>query len=204
MSEPWVIKLGGSFWSASELPRCLDRLAGCNVVLVPGGGVFADAVRLAQKRWEFDDQLAHAMAISAMAQYGQMLLGLCDQLTSARRIDELTKMVVLGKTVVWLPDSDDMPGDGLGASWDVTSDSLSLWLAGQIGAQRLLLIKSITLSASFRSVGNLVEAGTVDHALPDLLEATPIEVWVCGSNQLGSLEAGLVSPGDFFTRVGQD
>lgn len=144
------------------------------------------------------------MAISAMAQYGQMLLGLCNQLTSARRIDELTNRVVFGKTVVWLPDFDDMPGDAPGASWDVTSDSLALWLAGQIGAQRLLLIKSVTMTASLRSVRNLVEAGTVDRALPDLLEATSIEVWICGSNQSGSLEAGLVSPGDFFTRVGRD
>ena len=67
-----VIKLGGSLSQAETLVSCLDRLEqqykDKPVVIVPGGGAFADQVRLAQGRWQFDDITAHRMAILAMQQ----------------------------------------------------------------------------------------------------------------------------------------
>src|SRR5215510_16371000 len=67
-----VVKLGGSYAHAAELKPWLAAIAACagHVVLVPGGGPFADAVREAQARMGFDDRVAHRMALTAMAQYG--------------------------------------------------------------------------------------------------------------------------------------
>jgi aspartokinase-like uncharacterized kinase len=36
----------------------------------------------------------------------------------------------------WLRDADPLPH-----SWDVTSDSIAAWVAGQVGASRLVLLK---------------------------------------------------------------
>ena len=56
MSETVVVKLGGSLAASSHLPRLLEQLARTpNLVIAPGGGPFADAVRRAQKERGFDD-----------------------------------------------------------------------------------------------------------------------------------------------------
>ena len=71
-SGPTVLKLGGSYAFSPFLKNWIDAVkdcAGC-VVLVPGGGPFADAVRAAQPRMGFDDRAAHEMAVLAMDQYG--------------------------------------------------------------------------------------------------------------------------------------
>ena len=62
-------------------PLWLDGLttlftAWLKVVVVPGGGPFADAVRTAQGLWQFSDEVAHVMAIGAMDQFGRMLCGI--------------------------------------------------------------------------------------------------------------------------------
>jgi hypothetical protein len=36
----------------------------------------------------------------------------------------------------WLREADPLPH-----TWDVTSDSIAAWIAGQVGAQRLVLVK---------------------------------------------------------------
>jgi 5-(aminomethyl)-3-furanmethanol phosphate kinase len=89
LSPIWVVKLGGSLFAGQYLRPWLDVLAthgrGC-LVIVPGGGPFADEVRAAQKRWCFDDAMAHRMAMLGMAQYGLMLAALQSELTPA--VDE--------------------------------------------------------------------------------------------------------------------
>ena len=80
-----VIKLGGSHAFAPHLRDWLAAIAGCagSMVLVPGGGPFADLVRDAQARIGFDDDAAHRMALLAMAQYGCALASLNAQFTLA-------------------------------------------------------------------------------------------------------------------------
>jgi dihydroneopterin aldolase len=50
-----VVKLGGSNAAAPELALWLNAIADavCPVVIVPGGGPFADHIREAQRRWSF-------------------------------------------------------------------------------------------------------------------------------------------------------
>ncbi|MGZ5028885.1 MAG: amino acid kinase family protein, partial [Methylobacter sp.] len=53
-----IIKLGGSLSRSDTLVNCLNTVEqnyrGRAVVIVPGGGAFADQVRLAQQHWQFD------------------------------------------------------------------------------------------------------------------------------------------------------
>ena len=74
----WVVKLGGSLNSDPVLPQWLELLAelgGGRVIVVCGGGAFADEVRRAQAHWHFDDLPAHNMAVLAMAQTAYLPTG---------------------------------------------------------------------------------------------------------------------------------
>jgi aspartokinase-like uncharacterized kinase len=102
----WVVKIGGSLEQAPELRNWLDMLiedgAG-KVVVVPGGGLFADAVREAQARWKFDDGTAHRMAILAMEQYGCLLAALEPRLFPAATLPVIRQALANRLTVLWQP-----------------------------------------------------------------------------------------------------
>lgn len=201
MLIPWVIKLGGSLWASPLLPEWLVTLAACNVIIVPGGGLFADAVRNAQERWAFDDGVAHAMAISAMAQYGRMLQGLCGELWVANDCDALQHAHRLGHSVIWLPDARTLAATSIRASWDVTSDSLAVWLASQIRAEQLLLIKSGAIPAGRCNLTDLVADGWLDPAFPEMMVTPPGAIWLCGPGHRDRFEKGLKNPAACFTRI---
>jgi dihydroneopterin aldolase len=58
---PTIVKLGGSFAFSAHLRDWVAAIAGCagGAVIVPGGGPFADTVRVAQAEMGFDDCAAH-------------------------------------------------------------------------------------------------------------------------------------------------
>ncbi len=176
MSALWVVKLGGSLWDAAELRDWLDLLAAARdlrVVIVPGGGPFADAIRAAQLRLGFGDRAAHRMALLAMEQYGTALADLEPRLTPARTRDELTRQK---GPLVWMP----LPlaqTATLAESWDVTSDSLAVWLAWTLGAACAVLVKSTPLPDTPSPVASLAAAGVVDPALPDRMTRYDGTVW---------------------------
>lgn len=145
----WIVKLGGSLAASPHLPLWLEALSQTAAVIVPGGGPFADAVREAQARWHFDEATAHHMAILGMRQYGRMLTGLCPKLLAATTLEEL--MANPGQAKVWLPLPELLDDAGIPATWDISSDSLAAWLAGQTQAANLLLVKSIAPFASRKS-----------------------------------------------------
>ncbi|MFN0316892.1 MAG: aspartate kinase, partial [Burkholderiales bacterium] len=65
----WIVKLGGSLSRAGTLAQWLAAIAQVGrgkIIVVPGGGSYADAVRDEQERWRFDDSCAHSMALLAM------------------------------------------------------------------------------------------------------------------------------------------
>jgi aspartokinase-like uncharacterized kinase len=197
----WVIKLGGSLCGSDRLPAWLEVLVEARAVVVPGGGPFADQVRAAQSRWPFDDRTAHTMAILAMAQYGLMLSGICPRLRAVSGFDGLKAAVEAGGSAVWLPDLTQLPESEIPPSWDVTSDSLAAWLAGRLGARRLLLVKSAAIPKGGVRLEHCVAGGWVDAAFPRFLEERACETWLCGSEDHVRLNEGLCHPDAFFTRV---
>lgn len=138
-----VVKLGGSLLSSPRLPALLARLAeaGAPLVVVPGGGPFADAVRGAQERLAFSDDAAHRMAILAMEQTALLLADIEPRLAPAADEAGIARAHRDGRAALWLPavlgGEADVP-----ARWDVTSDSLAVWLAIRLNAARLTLVKS--------------------------------------------------------------
>jgi aspartokinase-like uncharacterized kinase len=178
-----VIKLGGSLLETGKLGQCLDKIEqnyhGDSVVIVPGGGVFAEQVRKAQREWRFDDAVAHRMAILAMQQMALMINAFKPQIPivniiKAKSLSENK----LPSNSIWSPEIEELDQAGIPNSWGITSDSLSAWLAGQLGADELIVVKSVNINEE-HTVQELVKLQIVDaefcrYLQPDLCKTTVI------------------------------
>jgi hypothetical protein len=98
--------------------------------IVPGGGVFADAVRLAH----VDDEAAHWMAIAAMEQFGWFI--------ASHGMETTDQLIDPEKSTVFLPYRCLIQEDPLPHNWDITSDTIAGWVAHVLKLD-LLLLKSI-------------------------------------------------------------
>jgi len=173
-----ILKLGGSLLSSQILPQWLHlavKEGKGNVVIVPGGGVFADQVRSTQKIWQYDDQTAHYMAILAMQQMALLFKGLCSDLCLVNQVEAIRPALYQKKTVVWSPLAIELDDANIKASWDVTSDTLAAWLAVQLFADQLILVKSAQLSEN-ATLQQLSEQAIVDQAFADFVQHNPITV----------------------------
>ncbi len=167
--KPLVVKLGGSTAGHYEMREWIDVLvtAGLPLVIVPGGGAFAQQVRISQRSLHFSDDAAHDMAILAMDQFGIVIAECHPRLSVAASIEDFWKAWNAGKVPVWLPSSMTRGAEDIPRSWDVTSDSLAAWLCEQTDAERLLLIKQV--DPVYRDLSELVKIGVVDPMLPRML-----------------------------------
>jgi 5-(aminomethyl)-3-furanmethanol phosphate kinase len=178
-SDITVVKLGGSHAGSAHLNSWLDALAACGgrVVIVPGGGAFADAVRAQQASMGFDDAAAHHMALRAMEQFGLALASRRPNFCIAASAMAIARALRKGDVPVWAPAVMALRAKDIPASWDVTSDSLAAWLAGRIGAKWLLLVKHCATAAPV-SAHDLMARGVVDPAFPDFFAASGAQGFV--------------------------
>ncbi len=196
----WVIKLGGSLARSTELTHWLSAIAGCageKLLLVPGGGAFADLVREFSVSHSLSDSCSHRMAIRAMEQYGLLLLDLAPCLRAVSRCEELDAVFNAGRIPLFMPDQLLLESPEIPASWAVTSDSIGAWLAAETGATDLLLVKSLQPEMQASPVQSLIEAGIVDSAFADYM-TTGMRYWWCAANSHRDLLAILqrqASPG---------
>ena len=136
MSErpPLVVKVGGGLLRDEGMDglrracaEVIDLAASRTVLVVPGGGPFADAVRAVDDRVGLDHAVAHRLALHAMDQLGVLLA----PLLPGREISVLAVAPAFAG-------SPEIP-----ESWAVTSDSLAVFAAAAIGAQEAVLLKPV-------------------------------------------------------------
>jgi len=156
------------------------------LVIVPGGGIFAEYVRVAQKKWKYDDKTAHQMALLAMEQYAHLLKSHAPVLSYSDSIDGIEKAVNLNQIPVWLPFKMITQCQELSSNWNLTSDSLALWLANQLNAEHTLLVKS--LSASNMNSRRLSELGMVDEDFPEFVNKLESGLWWLDQNDMNDLK----------------
>ncbi|WP_150052013.1 uridylate kinase [Methylomonas rhizoryzae] len=178
-----VVKLGGSLLSAGLLPTCLKRLAGFagRIVVVPGGGMFADQVRSAQQQYGFDDGNAHYMAVLAMQQMAYLIHAMDSRFRIMPRIDERCDE----RLQVWAPQIDELDAAGIPAGWEVTSDSLSAWAARQLAADELLLVKTCPVPQT--NLQTLQVLGILDAAFSSFAANAGCKISVIDSAGLSTL-----------------
>jgi aspartokinase-like uncharacterized kinase len=197
--NPWVVKLGGSLAHSAELPQWLDVIAtggAGKVVLVPGGGPWADDVRKAQKREGFDDHIAHRKALRAMEHYGRVLCAARSGLVEAENTRAIQKVLQDAKVAVWMPYEMVVADESIPQTWDVTSDSLSAWLARELGATLLVLVKSVSVADSGMPAAEMTKRNWVDARFDEFCANGDFQYCVLGHGdhrRLARMLAGSVA-----------
>jgi 5-(aminomethyl)-3-furanmethanol phosphate kinase len=189
----WVVKLGGSLLGSPELSQWLSLLAhhgGGNIVIVPGGGIFADAVRESQKQSGCSDATAHRMAVMAMDQYGVLMAGLNPALVTAESELEIAERSWQHRAVVWLPSAMVNADEDIPKNWQVTSDSLAVWLAAKLNAEHLILIKSKQPKVDQISIECLMKDGIVDEHFGDFAAGQNFGTWILGKQHHTAFGSG--------------
>lgn len=190
-----VVKIGGSLLSYPEDLRALCQRLGelsgeHDLLIVPGGGPFADTVRKVYSEVELPEATAHRMAVLAMDQYGILLQSILGD--SAQTIDyfsEADGCFEDGQAAVLLASQMMRADRSLPKSWDVTSDSIAAYVAGKVDAEMLVLMKSVDglfkqgskrllnrVPVSALSSG--VEPGCVDAYLPKILASSRFRCFI--------------------------
>jgi aspartokinase-like uncharacterized kinase len=142
------------------------------------------------------------MALLSMAQYGLMMQGLNTQLMPLDNATAILDAVQSKRVPVWLPAPMVLGhSETIEASWNVTSDSLSLWLADHLEASRLLLVKSVPAPRTGTRLRDLVAAGALDSAFEDVAMRSKCPIFCLGPDDDQSLERALVLDDHVGTRV---
>lgn len=146
-----VVKVGGSLFDLPDLCARLRRwltTAG-PVVLIPGGGAAADAIRDFDCRFQLGEETSHWLALRAMTLNAHVLAVLLPAAVIIDRMDQVSranqdhKIPILDCHAFCTAD-EGRPGC-LPHSWSVTSDSVAARVAVVAGAQRLVLLKSLDI-----------------------------------------------------------
>jgi hypothetical protein len=195
-----VVKVGGSFQRDREalksLCRALRKISTKHPLLVvPGGGKFADLVRWLHRTRGLSDRAAHVMAIFGMDIFGYELHGLI----RGSKLTKSLKRVGSKGCMIFLPLKELRRCEELEPSWDVTSDAIAAWASAKIGCKKLILIKRVDgifhrrgLRASI-STQELkgMEQSVVDRKLPGILESAGITCWIVNGRHPERVEAVL-------------
>jgi aspartokinase-like uncharacterized kinase len=196
--RPIVVKLGGGVVRSRELPAWLDAIAASPrpIVVVPGGGALADEVRASQRDLGFGDAAAHRMALLAMDQLAWAVAGLRAGFEVGDTEDALRRSVAGGRVAVWAPYTLVAGRRDIPESWTVTSDSLALWLARRLDAERCFIIKSVRRKRAALGAAGLARDGVVDAAFPDMLKDVGLPVFLLGRGDQEAFAASLAAPED--------
>ncbi|GAA4421930.1 hypothetical protein [Bremerella cremea] len=193
-----VWKLGGSCFDLPDLKQRLLRLhargeAGQQVVVIAGGGLFADAVRRVDQLHSLPGECSHRMALDAMRMSAAMIAALLGQsgpvvdsteqrarlLQSADDGEGESSIQVWDVIDLWhtlVPELEDRFGK-LPADWRLTSDSIAAAVAAFGNAERLVLCKSIDRPSGEPGT-SWAEADAVDPTLPQLVPFLKQIRWV--------------------------
>jgi aspartokinase-like uncharacterized kinase len=150
------------------------------MVIVPGGGVYADLIRTTQQQWRFDEETAHLMAILAMKQFALLLKSLTPAFILVESLASMQTLLKKSKVLIWSPKIEEL--SSINASWEVTSDSLAAWLASQLGVTELILIKSAEIPPNL-NVQKMQKIGLVDKAFHLFSKNTSYKITLINKHQ---------------------
>ncbi len=217
-----IIKIGGSL---AEYPTGLKTL--CQelsvlekthgILIVPGGGKFADIVRKFDETFSLSDIIAHKMAILAMDQFGLFLSNITPCSCVSYTLKKAEESSAAGILPILLPSRLMFRKDPLEHSWDATSDSIAAYIAGVLHPKKLVLVTDVDgiftddpkqdlnarliekLSASELSGWN--KRTSVDKLLPKILLTVGLDCYVVNGKHPKRIKAILENEETLCTRI---
>lgn len=194
---PVVVKLGGSLAETGRLRTMLAivRRARRPLVIVPGGGPFADAVRDMQRELGFSDVIAHDMALRAMHQMADAMCAIEPRLVAADTLVGMARAWRKRRVPVWLPAKLCAGDRRIPRDWTITSDGLAARLAERLDNAELVVVKSCRIRRNATPAA-LSRQGIVDSVFPVIVDRARLTWSVLGTGDTPALEQTLdAAPG---------
>jgi hypothetical protein len=180
-----VIKLGGSMLlnhidSIKPLFQTLFEQGKFHrLIIIPGGGSLANEVRRMYREYNLSDSTAHFMAVLAIDQNAFMINQFLERsrvvfdTSDARRTTKGHQVAILAPFRLML-NRDPLPH-----SWNITSDSISAYVAKTLRAEKLILLKDVdgiyTDDPKKTKDASLIEKVTTSELIDTMTKQTCID-----------------------------
>ena len=165
-----VVKLGGSLLDWPEWPTHLATLLGRRpadrVVLIVGGGRFADHLRDLDQIHALGEARSHHLALRLLDATAHLAAALLPGSVVADEVVDLPLLWDRGQIPILAPrrflDADDHSPDPLPHTWTTTTDSIAARVAVRLFADELILLKSTSLPPDLIDWRAAADLGLVD------------------------------------------
>ena len=141
----WIVKIGGSWLKNPKLPSLLSflqKFANHKIVLVVGGGVFAETVRDVFKSNKMTEVTGHVLAMKATEIFAYYLKSINPDILITYKITNFIKESLN----LWLPTEKLSFEKKFEKNWESTSDSIATWLYSNTKSKGVVFIKSLSFS----------------------------------------------------------
>ena len=182
----WVLKIGGSWITNPNLKtllRGLEKKKRGKIIIVAGGGCFADSVRFAFKKTRMSEKIANALALKSTEIFSSYMKDINKNLylTSNKRFKK-------NSINVWLPSITLSKEKSFKKNWNSTSDSIAAWLSKNIKAEGIVFVKSLKKFNKINKLGVLQKKNIIDKNVSTYLKSFKGEIKITGLNILKILE----------------
>ena len=144
-----VFKIGGKIledyknfeFTISQLKKLYEDNTLQKIIIIPGGGSYANFIRSIDKNLVLGDDLTHWMAIFSMNYNGKELN---KKFPDLECVDDFEKIQSAKRIFcIFLPYNYLRKKDELPHSWEVTSDSIAIYIANKLNLNECYLIKDV-------------------------------------------------------------
>ncbi|MBI5815312.1 MAG: hypothetical protein HZB29_06835 [Nitrospinae bacterium] len=144
----WGLKIGGSLDREvvlNHLLEAVEKIHGktARMVIVPGGGGFADHVRARCGVRNVPGHVSHVQAALGMAQYGIEIAAKLECGALVHDEKETREVWRAGGIPVFIPYPFILTCAGIPKSWSATSDTVAVEICRALSISRLVLLKSV-------------------------------------------------------------
>lgn len=159
------------------------------IILIPGGGSFANFIRKIYNELNFTEETAHWMGIISMNYNG---LELSKKFPNIQVVENFERLKESKKIFsIFLPYDFIKETDKLPHTWDVTSDSISIFIAKELGLNECYFIKDVdgilnnenqvmkeVLASEFKVLKKSGKLAKIKSNIDELKEkSTPIDLY---------------------------
>lgn len=209
----YIVKIGGSLmYDCEDLINTLKNYCSKSnkkIVIIPGGGRFADIVRELYKLKNLDDIIAHKLSTLSTDIYGEYISYIGD-IPKSDNLHDTKNILKYNNIVVLLPSKIILGTDELPNNWNITSDSFAGYIGKLLKVDKLIIATDvdgiydkypegkILYTISVKSIKGFT---SIDEYLPKLLIKHNIECYVVNGKYPKRVISILEGRKDIYTKI---
>ncbi|MBW9222289.1 hypothetical protein KKP97_04490 [Methanothermococcus sp. SCGC AD-155-C09] len=210
-----IVKIGGSLTYFSE-PLLNELKSFSNpknkIIIIPGGGKFANVVRELDNNVKMKDRTSHKLALLSMDMMGIYFSELSD-IETVNTLYDAKEILQKKDIVILLPSKIVLSTDELPNSWEVTSDSVAAYIAKLLKLNKLIIATDVDGIYDRYPEGKLLNTinaksikgfTSVDNYLKKLLLKHSIECFVVNGKYPNRVINILKNNKDIYTKITVD